>query len=136
MDTIDPEAVEKVFLDCLFRDDEVVNGVPTTEPVVVEGITSMFGFHPERLQSHRDEVAGWLLLLPVEFQSTAQGGGGGWSFLNACDDVNGNQWTGLHQRMEQLFTLGIALGLAKWQLPRKVWSVLPGGMPYVVVDIP
>jgi hypothetical protein len=37
--------------------------------------------------------------------------------------------------MEQLFQLGIGLGLAKWQLPPEMWGVLPGGMPYVVIEV-
>jgi hypothetical protein len=37
--------------------------------------------------------------------------------------------------MEQLFTLGIALGLAQWQLPRDMWDIFPGGMPYVSVNL-
>ena len=134
MDTIDAGAVETAFMDCLFRDEEIVDGKPTSEPVVVAAITSKFGFQPERLESHRKEVSGWLLMLPLEFQKS--GGGGGWTFLNACNDRNGVQWTGLHQRMEQLFALGIGLGVASWLLPRDMWEVLPGGMPYVAVNVP
>jgi hypothetical protein len=131
MDTIDAGAVDAAFLDCLFRDEEIVDGKPTSEPVIVAAITSKFGFQPERLESHREEVSGWLFMLPEEFQKHA---GGGWSFLNACNDRYGVQWTGLHQRMEQLFALGIGLGMARWQLSRELWAALPGGMPYVVVN--
>ena len=133
METIDPEAVGAAFSDCLFRDDEMVDGVPTPAPVAVEGVSARVGFHPGRLEAHRAQVAGWLALLPDQFRAS---GGGGWSFLNACDDRNGVQWTGLHMRMDQLFALGIGLGLARWQLPRDMWEALPGGMPYVVVDVP
>jgi hypothetical protein len=68
--------------------------------------------------------------LPDMFKES---GGGGWSFLNACDDRHGNQWTGLHQRMEQLFQLGIGIDKVECQLPREVWPALPGGMPYYIV---
>jgi hypothetical protein len=131
--SIDSTAVEAAFLDCLFRDEEITDGVPNIAPVVVEGIVSKFGFEPTRLESHRAEVSAWLSMLPAEF---LKGVGGGWSFLNACNDRDGEQWTGFHQRVEQLFALGIGLGLASWQLPREMWEVLPGGMPYVVVDVP
>ena len=70
--------------------------------------------------------------LPHQFRKSA---GGGWSFLNACNQEDGEQWTGLHQRMDQLFAMAIGLGLAKWCLPRAMWDVFPGGMPYVVVEI-
>jgi len=68
--------------------------------------------------------------LPEQFKGSA---GGGWSFLNACDDKHGNQWTDLHLRMEQLFQLGIGIGKVKCLMPRAMWSALPGGMPYYAV---
>ena len=117
--------VENAFLDCLFREGE-----DTTNHVEVKGITLNIGFHPERLESHREEIKQMLSELPDEFQASK---GGGWSFLNACNDKKGNQWTDLQAIMEQLFLLGIGIDEARFQLPRKMWSVLPGGMPYIVV---
>lgn len=141
-DKIDPEAVEAVLKDCLYREEEAPElvEVPLKERggrlpegcVQVGGILSSYGFHPQRLESHREQVKEWLALLPTEFRKT---GGGGWSFLNACYQANGEQWTGLHVRMEQLFCLAIGLELAAWRMPRDMWSVLPEGMPYVVIYI-
>ena len=37
--------------------------------------------------------------------------------------------------MEQLFVLGMGLGLVKYGLPRSMWNVLPGGMPYISIDL-
>jgi hypothetical protein len=54
------------------------------------------------------------------------------SFLNACMTKDDNQW-GEHQNMEQLLALGIAIGYARILLPRNMWSVLPGGVPYFSV---
>ena len=122
---LDPERINAVFMDCLFRDGE-----DTTNHVKTEGITRNVGLHPERLESHKTEIEGMLDELPDEFKKS---GGGGWSFLNACNDKHGNQWTGLHQRMEQLFQLGIGIGKVQCQIPREMWSVLPGGMPYCVI---
>lgn len=119
--------VETIFLDCLFKEEE-----DKSNYVKAEGIMNTVGFHPGRLELHKEEVTELLQELPKEFLKS---GGGGWSFLNACQDKHGNQWTGLHQTMEQLFLLGIALGKVAFQLPREVWSALPGGMPYLVVDI-
>lgn len=130
---IDPEVVNKVFLDCLFRSEELdgENNVPANA-VIVEGVLGKFGFHSERLQSHADEVRAWLSLLPHQFRKSS---GGGWSFLNACNQEDGEQWTDFHRRMDQLFTLGIALGLAKFQMPREMWDMFPGGMPYIEVSL-
>lgn len=117
--------VENVFMDCLFR-----GGEDTSSHVKAEGITTNVGFHPERLKNHETEIIEMLNELPDEFKETS---GGGMSFLNACNDKQGNQWTSFHHTMEQLFQLGIASGKVKLLLPRKMWGVLPGGMPYYVI---
>jgi hypothetical protein len=125
MPLIDPEEVERAFMDCLFREGE-----DTTVHVRADGITQDVGFHPSRLESHRAQVEAWLQALPENFTSPAAGG---WSFLQACNDRNGEQWTGLHLRMEQLFQLGVGLGAVKLLTPRKMWPMLSGGMPYYQV---
>lgn len=120
------ERVTEVFLDCLFQDgDDNINHVK------VEGIRGDVGFHLARLESHKAEVEAMLDELPDDFKKS---GGGGMSFLNACYDKHGEQWTGLHQTMEQLFLLGMAVGKAKLLAPREMWELLPGGMPYYVVS--
>lgn len=130
---IDPELVNTVFLSCLFREEEVpLNGALPENTVLVEGIQCKFGFHHDRLFSHKEQVRSWLALLPHTFRKNE---GGGWSFLEACKQSDDTQWTGLHHRMNQLFTLGIGLGLAKWLAPKEMWSILPGGSPYVEIDI-
>lgn len=134
--TIDPDKVHETLGDCMFKQEEVevVDGQQKPKNpdlmIVVEGIMNKFGVHKERLEKHRKQIEEWLDELPMEFH---QHGGGGWSFLNACNDRNGEQWTGFHQRMEELFVLGIAIGRAKWQMPREMWPMFPGGMPYVVI---
>ena len=129
---IDPEKVNEVFLDCLFKDAEITAGQTPDNAVLVEGITAKVGFHRERLEGNRETVKQWLSLLPAEFRKDS---GGGWTFLNACNEADGTQWTGLHQRMDQLFMLGIGLGMAHWLLPRDMWAILPGGLPYVQIDV-
>ncbi len=121
-----PQAVDTLARECLFAADE-----PKDDPLIVEGITTRYGFHPGRVAERTDAIAALLAELPHEFQTT---GGGGWSFLNACNDKHGRLWTGEHRVMEALLCLGIAAGKARWQLPRELWSALPGGMPYVSVN--
>lgn len=120
------ERVDAIFRDCLFREGE-----DTTGYVEADGIVHPVGFHPGRLKSHELEIAELLDELPDEFKKT---GGGGWSFLNACMDKHGNQW-GEHLNMEQLFQLGAGVGKVSLALPRAMWPILPGGMPYYVVDL-
>ena len=122
---LNAEQVNAVFMDCLFRDGE-----DTSKHVKAEGIVSIVGFHPARLENHKVEIVAMLAELPEQFQEKS---GGGWSFLNACDDKHGNQWTGLHQTMEQLFQLGIGIGKVKSLMPREMWGALPGGMPYYII---
>ena len=125
------EKVEKIFKSCLFRNEEVVNGKSIVEPIIVEGLTSKFGFHPKRVEMHKKEIIECLDQLDDKFKSS---GGGGWSFLNMCNDKNGNQWTGLHRVMENLVCIGIATGKVSYQFPRNLWVALPGGVPYIIYN--
>lgn len=139
---LSPTKVEKIFTECLFRDfDEGAKAVSVentslieiddkADEVNIEGITHTAVFHRGRLEKHKSEVFAMLLELPAEFMVS---GGGGYSFLNACMDKNGRQWTGVHFMMEKLFMLGLAIGKVKLLLPRSVWPALPGGMPYYAV---
>jgi hypothetical protein len=114
-----------VFMDCLYRDGE-----DTSDHVRVEGIMTNVGFHPGRLKAHAPEIMDMLMQLPEQFR---QSSGGGWTFLNACNDRHGTQWADLHRTMEQLVLLGIGIGKVKFQMPRDMWDMFPGGMPYFMI---
>lgn len=118
-------AVADIFRDCLFREGE-----PTEDHIAVDGLTSRFGLHPERTCSHTEEIADLLTQLPDDFQESK---GGGMSFLNMCNDHEGNQWTGSQQTMQELVVLGLAVEKVAYLLPREMWAALPGGVPYIVV---
>ncbi len=139
------ENVDTTFLDCL---------VPTDDPrlkdlrhltldelpewlIGVNGLALDVGFVREKIDAHREDIRSMLAELPSDFHAEE---GGGASFLFMCDDKDGNQWTGLHQTMEQLVLLGIATGFVSFALPREMWhemrNVLPGGMPYICVNLP
>ncbi len=119
------EHVYGVFVDCLFKEGE-----DTSDHIVAEGITQTVGFHPGRIEEHRQKIHDMLAELPDIFKT---GGGGGYSFLSACLDRHGNQWTGAHRTQEQLIQLGIAIGEVEYCLPREMWAAFPGGMPYFMV---
>ncbi|MCK9460619.1 MAG: hypothetical protein M0R80_13355 [Proteobacteria bacterium] len=108
----------------MFTEDE-----DKSQAVFVEGVITNFKFHPGRLSNHREDIISMLNDLPEDFQKDK---GGGWSFLNACVDRLGRQW-GEHINIEQLLVLGIAIKYAKILLPRDMWNILPGGMPYFSV---
>lgn len=133
---IDAIKLNKIMLDCLFLPEEMTTpDVPPEGAVIVSGITINVGFHPVRLESHRAEIATMILDLPTHFRNDGPEAGQGWSFLNLCMDRDGKQWTGMHSDCEALTVLSIGLGLAKFTVPRELWSVLPGGVPYIVFDL-
>jgi hypothetical protein len=111
------ERVEALFEECIRDDGTEIEGILHKVKLNVAG--------------HEDDIRAMLAELPPEFQHS---GGGGWSFLQACETRGGVQWTGLHATMEKLFMLGMAAGAARWLLPRELWEALPGGMPYVSVN--
>jgi len=127
------ENVNSVFDDCLFTDDEI-KAAPNGQPakmVAAEGIVNKFGFHPERIERHSDDVRTMLSDLPDSFMHDK---GGGMSFLNACMTKNDEHWAE-HPTMEKIFALGIGLNLVKPLMPRPMWRMMPGGMPYYVVNL-
>lgn len=131
---ITAEKIKDITMDCLFTNEEMeeVNHETPENAVVVNGIVNKFGFHKERLESHREEVKDFLNEMDKVFHV---GHGGGMTFLNLCNDKNGNMWTGLHQAMESLLVLSMGLNMAKYCFPREDWGILPGGMPYIVFDV-
>jgi len=115
------ELTQKAFMDCLFK-----KGEDTTNHVKVEGLTSMFGLHPQRLEEKRELVLALLAELPAEFKE-------GWTFLNLCTTKDGEQWTDMHRICEQLVVMAIGLGLMEYCIPREMWKILPGGVPYLII---
>lgn len=124
------ETVHNCFFECMFKDNEIVDRKPPADAVIVDGIIHKFGFHPGRLAENKEKIREVLNQMPVEFFKE---GGGGWSFLNLCMTRDNIQW-GEHRDMEQLVVLAIAMGMAKYLMPKEVWQALPGGMPYIVFD--
>lgn len=124
---LNPQQVEETFQKCLAGDTDDENIVD------VDMIVAIARLDRRLVADHAELILAMLLELPTEFRAS---GGGGWSFLNACMDRHGDQWTGLHQTMAMLFALGQATDppLVTCQLPRDVWPALPGGMPYYVIN--
>lgn len=137
------ENVDRIAIDCLPDEDEALYeriqlafnaGEEMPEGLIaVSGIVSTFVFDEAKLEAHKDEILEMLADLPDEFLTETQGGGGGWSFLNGCMRRDGVQWTGFHRQQETLFCLGMGIGAVEEQLPRDMWSKLPGGVPYYTV---
>jgi hypothetical protein len=131
MPKLEAKKVSKIFLDCLFKEEEVPDGKAPADALIVEGVRGKFGLHKGRVETHRQEVKEMLAELPDKFHTSK---GGGWTFLNGCMDRDGNQW-GEQIHVDELVVLGSALGLAHYQMPREMWHIFPGGVPYFDVDL-
>ena len=130
---IDESEVINTVAYCLYDNKELENyeeGTAPPDTVIVKGITTIFGFQPQRLEEQREQVKDWLESLPDQFRAS---GGGGWSFLNMCEDRDGNQWADTHKGMEGLMCLGIGLGMVEYCVSREHWDSLYGGMPYIII---
>jgi len=124
---LSPTNVEKIFRECLANTENY----DAKGNTVIEGITFDFAVDNGKIKEATPEIKELLSQLPESFY---EGTGGGWSFLQACNDNKGDLWTGEHRIMEQLMILGIATGHVKILMPKEMWSILPGGMPYFMVS--
>ena len=50
------ENVNKIFMNCLFKDKELKDGKPKIPCLVVEGITIKVGFHKGRIKMHKKDI--------------------------------------------------------------------------------
>ena len=129
---IDIKEVREIFESMMFTNEEVTDlGEERCGEIakIVQGVCCQVGFHPDRIESNRDRITELLSELPSEFKES---GGGGWSFLNACTDKDGNLW-GQQRDVDMLICIGLAIRKVEYNLPQELWCALPGGVPYFVV---
>lgn len=113
---------------CAIEEDP---GERTDNHVEVEGVVHRFLFRKDRLEENKHVVKELLGELPDKFHKW---GGGGYSLLGAHVDRHGHHW-GEHRSVEVLVVFGLALGFITVPVPRVFWKVLPGGLPYIIVDV-
>lgn len=132
--------LKEITLDSLYRDEEVSSlpkdGSAKEEDfpegtIFAEGVMNRFAFHRERLEAHREEVKSMLEQLSDDFFVQK---GGGMSLMQMPFTKDGQQY-GEQRDADILYVLGNALGYCKWVLPRQMWSMLPGGMPYIQINL-
>lgn len=121
MNKLNAAAVNELFLKCI--------GGTEGNMKVVEGVTYNFGFDPAKLEENKEQIKELVDELPEAFRESEKGG---WSFLCACEDKHGNQW-GEHTNIQELMTLGMAIGYIEYLMPREFWKLFPGSMPYFVI---
>lgn len=116
------ENVQRIFKDCLSDDSDAAE---------IKGVNISVTFSTEKVAAHSRRISRMLEQLPDKFHKEK---GGGWSFLNLCMDKYRRQWTDLHSVCDMLVCLGIATGHLSFPMPRDLWNISPGEMPYVVVN--
>lgn len=115
------ELTVKAFLDCLFKEGE-----DTTDYVLVEGITGMFGLHPQRLEEKREFVTAILAELSTDFKE-------GENFFHLFFTKDDEQWTDNPYVGEQLVVMAIGLGLMEYCEPKNKQEFLPGWVRYLMI---
>ncbi len=55
----------------------------------------------------------------------------GLSFLDACNDKDGNRWTDSYECVKKLLLLGMGIGKIEYILSRKMWKK---GAPCIVIS--
>ncbi len=101
--------VYEIFADCLFKKHEIGPGKrPLAPATVVQGITSKFGFHQARLESHRAEVRALLHELPMTFIA---GPSEGWALQDPARDKHGREWAPSPESLQELLCLAVGLDL-------------------------
>lgn len=125
---LNSQNVHNIFLSSLFT------GQPSAEDLkrakYVDSVVLHVGFDSAKLEKNRDSIIELLEQLPKEFRENE---GGGLSFLYGCmlDDFE-SQW-GEQLRVDELVALGIGIDMVEFNLPRELWTALPGGVPYFYI---
>ena len=121
------QQVYDCFHECLFSEEATEED--HKRAVIVEGIVRKFGFDPDRLNPRKERIMEFLKQMKPEFFRST---GGGYSFMAMFEDRDGVHWAE-HPTMEMLAAMGIGIGMVQYCLPREMWSLMPGGVPYLVI---
>ena len=126
-------SVGDVFRSCLFSEEELTeSGLPASAMVKVEAVADTYGFSQANLETVKDNIIELLMQLSESF---FKGIGDGDSFSNAVRNDRGIVWTKSQVEVDQLLALGLGIGMITYSLPRDMWAILPGGMPYFTINM-
>ena len=117
------EAVRSLIDHCLFKPAEDRTGA-----INVEGITTDYSFHRDRIQESTAKIAELIAELPDQFRQSV--GSGSW---RAHTDRHGQQWAILHLDIEALLCLAVAAKKGKWLAPSSRSDDGFAAVPYFVV---
>ena len=113
--------VHNVFINCLAKE------VEGKDVIVIKGVINNFAISKFWVDEEKENIKAMLLQLDDNFMND-----GGWTFLNMPMRADGVQW-GEQRNAQELLVLGMACELATIQMPREMWAMFPGGVPYIQV---
>lgn len=122
------EQLVRQTYDAVYADRSV-----TFETAEVVGWILQHTMSIRRLQLNRENIIKMLLCLQEGFRRDTRGGGSVAAMIYRND---GTIWTQDMAAVERLVALGVGVGLMSFNVPdRSKWPKLPGGLPYVRVEI-
>jgi hypothetical protein len=121
------DRVRSIYAQC-FRPE----GSDSPRRVMVEGWLAKHTFAIAVLHKYREDIIRMLLSLPAGFRADVLEGGSVGLMIRRGD---GTVWSAEMSDIEKLVALGIASGLMTFNAPRDKWHRLPGGLPYVRIEI-
>lgn len=122
---LDPEEIHKIRILCQWQND------PTKTSIHIERIDPNkedFIYDTEKLIDYKDMIESWFQEMASTFFKDS---GGGWSFYNLSYDKYERLWTEDYDIIEEMISLGIAIGKCEYLLPRESWI---NNTPYIVIN--
>ncbi|MFP3726373.1 hypothetical protein U8V72_14390 [Priestia filamentosa] len=116
--------VEKVFIDCLFKKEEVLRNEHKENSIVIKGVAHTFTFHPERVKQNTSKVKEFIEELPEVIHL-------GMSFLQMIYSKSGEHWAE-HHHVELLMVLGLATKTLDHLIPPSELKDSSSQMPVLV----
>lgn len=94
-----------------------------------EGVKFVLDYNVTKLQDRQPEIEWYLRQLPTAFLARP-----GLSFLET-GRLRIGTWTDDLDVMDQLLTMGLALGVVEFSPDRRKWFEMPGGYPLVIINL-
>lgn len=118
------ENVESVFKDCLLDEGYTLD----TKVIPVLTVVGKFGFNPDKIDKHSEDICSMISELNSNFDESNQG----CTFMQLPFKGQDNQQWAEQRTAGLLLALGIASGWMAYTIEDPyMWQALPGGVPYV-----
>lgn len=114
--SLKPQTVQALCGFCLFSQSQI-NEPSNENAIAIIGEGKKMGLCAAKIARIKNVLTTLLFQLPTEYFDLAfkdlKGAGGGFVFVNLCNNYEGNLWTGMQAIMDDLLILGQAAGRVK-----------------------